>query len=114
MTLTVVQKVDEVYDQLDNIAALCQLFDQQQFTIYKSIAVSLRLLLTESSGDQGLVLDVLPAAVFSPLCVQPTSVVPADNLVLPGLTRIQRGGTDLFIGAGAEVRDLTVAGGAVG
>ena len=83
------QKVDELYDQLDNLEAMYGLFcDFKKFTIYKSIATTLRLLLTGSSGDTGLVSHVLPAAQFLPLVKVPDAVMDPGFMLLPARVRI--------------------------
>jgi hypothetical protein len=115
MPVTIARKIDELWDQLDNIDELCQLFfERQKFTSYKSIAVALRLVLTGSSGAKGLVHDVLPSATYAPLRVKATAGVPFNHMVIPAQISIKRGMTQAYIGEGTRVRYLNVAGGAVG
>jgi hypothetical protein len=116
MSPTLTQQVDETLDQLDNVESLCRLFFvERQFTIYKNISASLRILLTGSSGQVGLVQYILPAAHLWPLRKVPDPATPPDLLVLPGPVRIERGEAKVQIGNGtATVRDLNVLGGVVG
>jgi hypothetical protein len=104
--------MDRSHDDDHHPPSVLRLLTGRLLTIYKSIAVSMRLLLTGSSGDAGLVETVLPMAALDPLRVEPMPPLPADHLVLPADTVIQSGAT-LSIVAGARVRDLTVGGGAV-
>lgn len=114
MIATVAQQVDEVLDHLDNLKSLCELFyDHKVFTIYKSIAASLRLLLSGSSGDVGLVQEVLPAARFPTLRVVPDPAAPPDHLTLPSAVSIVSGAATARLGGGVKVKELIVGGGAV-
>jgi hypothetical protein len=111
---TIAQKVDEVLDHLDNLKSLCELFyHYKQFTIYKSIAASLRLLLSGSNGDEGLIQEILPSGRFFPLRFMPDPATPPDFLALPSGVRIVSGGADVRLGGGVKVKELSVAGGAV-
>jgi hypothetical protein len=115
MILTLVRKIDEAFDQLDNIESLCELFyDRRKFTVYKNIAVSLRFLLTGSSGQAGLICKIIPDARLKPLRVAPASDTPPDMLVLPAEVRIERGEAKVQLGPGiVTVKTLNVAGGAI-
>jgi len=114
MTTTTAQKLDEILDQTDNLESLCTLFyDQKNRTIYKSIAASLRLLLTGSSGDEGLVSETLPGVCFSPLAIVPLHRAQPDHLTLPASVEIVSGDATVRLGAGCGVKELNVAGGAV-
>ena len=114
MPLTISQKIDEAWDQLDNLESMRYLFDQGRFAIYKNIAVSLRFLLTGSSGQPGLISDVLPTPAFFPLRTKPTAANRLPFLLLPAEITIKRGQASVRLGPGASVRDLDVAGGALG
>jgi hypothetical protein len=112
MASSATERVDEMLDQLDNLEGMCGLFARGQYTIYKNIAVTLRFLLTGSSGDQGLFPATVPSAQLPPVLVSPVGVS-HGFLALPARVRIVSGKADLKIGAGVHVRDLEVAGGAV-
>jgi hypothetical protein len=115
MKTTMTQKVDELYDQLDNLEAMCGLFyDFKKFTIYKSIATTLRLLLTGSSGDGGLISHVLPAAQFLPLVKLPDAVMAPGLMLLPARVQIVSGQANVVLGDGrVMVKELNVTGSAV-
>jgi hypothetical protein len=116
MVATLAQQVDETFDQLDNIETLCKsFFDERQFTIYKNISASLRLLLTGSSGQPGLAQDVLPVGRLSALRKVPDASTAPEMIVLPAPVWIERGEAKIQIGNGtATVQTLNVLGGAVG
>jgi hypothetical protein len=116
MVATLTQKIDETLDQLDNLDSLCGLFfTDRKFTIYKSISVALRLLLTGSSGHVGLVQDVLPTGGLLPLRKVPAASTPPDMLVLPARVFLEKDGASTQLGNGTlTVKDLNVFGGAVG
>ncbi|HEX8500205.1 MAG TPA: hypothetical protein VF659_06390 [Pyrinomonadaceae bacterium] len=102
MATNITQKVDEILDNVDNLNVLCEMFFvQKKFTIYKSIAAALRLLLTGSSGDLGLVQDVLPNSRFSPLAERPISGMAADHISLPANMSLihESGATMITFGA---------------
>jgi hypothetical protein len=115
MAATLIQKIDETLDHLDNIDSLCDVFfSQHTFTIYKNISVSLRLLLVGSSRQVGLVQDVLLDGRFPPLRKVPDPATPADMIVLPAVAWIERGEARLQLGNGTvTVKMLDVCGGAV-
>ena len=115
MAATLGQKIDETLDNLDNIDSLCDLFfSQRRFTIYKNISASLRLLLVGSSGQVGLLQDVLPGGVFPRLRKVPDPATPADMIVLPAKAWIKRGEAEVQLGNGTvTVKTLNVCGGAV-
>jgi hypothetical protein len=112
---TMTQKVDELYNQLDNLKDLVGLFyDFKRFTIYKQIAVSLRLLLTGSSGDAGLVADVLPVAQLLPLLKTPDAVMEPGTMLLPTRVRLVTENVQLTLGNGRViVKELEYMGSAV-
>jgi hypothetical protein len=115
MKTTLAQQVDELYDQLDNLKAMSGLFyDFKTFTIYKSIATTLRLLLTGSSGDTGLVSHVLPTAQLLPLKKAPEPGMAPGLMLLPARVRIVSGDADVTLGDGdVMVKELELAGSAV-
>ncbi len=115
MGATLTQQIDETLDQLDNVESLCDLFfGRRQFTIYKNIAGSLRLLLTGSSGHVGLVETVLPAGGLWRLRKIPDPMTPADMLVLPAAVLVESGDAKVRVGNGTvTVKELNVKGGAV-
>jgi hypothetical protein len=115
MAATLSQQIDETFDQLDNIESLCKMFESGNFTIYKSISASLRLLLTGSSGHAGLFEDVLPAGHLWRLLKVPDPSTPPEWLVLPAAVRLIRGEASIQVGNGTvTVQNLNVCGGAVG
>jgi hypothetical protein len=116
MAATIVQKIDETLDHLDNIDSLCTIFFSQfKFTIYKNISTSLRLLLVGSSGQVGLVQEVLPGGRFPPLRKVPDPATPPDMFVLPAVAWIESGEAKVQLGNGTvTVKNLNVCGGALG
>ena len=110
MKTTLTQAIDELYDQLDNLEAMSGLFyDFKTFTIYKSIATTLRLLLTGSSGDTGLISHVLPAARLLPLKKTPNPGMAPGMMLLPACVRIVSGEADIKLGNGdVMVKELQV------
>src|SRR5260221_2242385 len=113
LALTEAQRLDEAFDQLDNVDAMCDLFYRfKKFTIYKAIGVSLRFMLTGSSGDQGLIQQVLPAVRLSLLRVVRDSSLADGHLKLPTDVVIVGSGR-IHLAAGVGVQNLNVAGGAV-
>jgi hypothetical protein len=115
MNTTVAQKIDELLDQLDSLKSMVGLFYSfKQFTIYKQIAGILRLLLVGSSGQAGLVSDVLPAARFLPLVKVPDPAMEPGFILLPARVRIIVGDADVTMGNGDSlVKEIIVAGSAV-
>ena len=113
---TLDQKVDEVFDQLDNLNSLCDIFFVgQKFTIYKSISAILRLLLPGSSGQVGLVQEVLPAGTLSRLRKVPDSAVPDGFIMLPARAVIEEGEAKVTLGNGiAYVKHFDIHQGALG
>jgi hypothetical protein len=109
------QDVVELYDQLDSLNAMLGLFyDFKRFTIYKQIAVTLRLLLTGSSGDPGLVVPVLPAVQFLPLLKAPDPVMDPGFMLLPARCTLANSNVKLTFGNGRViVKELDYAGSAI-
>lgn len=110
MKATQNQKLDELFDQLDQLKALVATFQQGHYAVYKSISVSLRLLLVGSSGDRPLVEDVLPAIELPKLIVVPPGDMEPDHLCLPAKAIITGAGR-LELAAGCKVKSLMVSGG---
>lgn len=114
MMTGITQKVDETFDQLDNLDTLCELFFvERKFTIYKNISSVLRLLLPGSSGQLGIIQDVLPAGTLSPLCNIPEPSAKPGHLLLPGKVVIENGKSKITMGF-VYLKQLNVNGGAVG
>jgi len=110
-----IEKIDVLLEHLESLEQLCELFfTRNAHTIYRSISGPLRFLLVGSTGDEGLVKDVLPAASFHRLKVLPQTETTSGHLTLPAWTDILRGRSSIRLAGGSKVHSLNVQGGAVG
>ncbi|UCE61423.1 MAG: hypothetical protein JSU63_06675 [Phycisphaerales bacterium] len=104
---TQTELIDELWEQIDNLAAHRREFSQGSYGVYKSMSVILRTVLTGSSGDSGLVHSVLPTGRFHRLNVTPIGAsssgieTPADIVVendRGGKLHYKAGGTMPYLG----------------
>jgi hypothetical protein len=105
---------NEILYQLDNLDALGEMFYvRKTYSIYKSIAGSLRLMLTGSSGQPGMA-TLIPDCDLAVLLVDPASGPSSVGFIkCPARVQITSGNASTTLGAGVQLQNLHVAGGAV-